>query len=425
MDFLSNLPNEVLLEIFSYCKILSLTFVCKKFNNLINNAPSLMRKVNLVISEKADELQLITSERQHQAIYFKFNYRIREDCLKVLNTFRGIKSLEFVRCIVSYDLFTQMLLNLDHLETITIITTYLKEKENVEGIEPPQLTKLKSLCFRGSDVEFLNLLRNSRLEKLFIVFPPQYPLKKLTDFLSLQANIKIIECLDAAEIDGCIMKIIAQEMRSLEKLSLDIGRLNMEEIENLNLKNTSVRSLSLNGNGNRAFSEALNIFTRLKVLKIEWTNLFNAESVSQLQQTPLLESLHIAYCSGDYFNHIQLQNLKQLHFSNEHHTSEEWTNLAIRNPSIEKVVVRDASMTNELFRTICLEFRNLRHLEINYYVQQLTSDILNFICSTTFPTNIRILKIPHGLVSTEDLLALTDEQKNVLNANIGFQFFHN
>jgi hypothetical protein len=151
-------------------------------------------------------------------------------------------------------------------------------------------------------------------------------------------------------------------------------------------------------------------------------NILEASNVIQLQQqAPNLESLIITNCSGDYFNNLRFRNLKHLKLTDANFSVEEWTRFADRNPLIEKVVVKDEYINNEIFRIICLEFRNLKHLELNYDPQKLTIEILDFIFDSNFPSNIRILKIAQRVSSADDFFTLSDEHKKALNANLGFQ----
>lgn len=429
MDYLSNLPNEILLEIFGYCRIVSLTCVCKKFNELISNTPSLMRKVNLKLMDGGTSASEMTkSKRQHQAIHFKFNYRIREDSLQLLNHFRGIKTLEFIRCIIQFDLFEQLLRAVEHLETISINVTYLKEKDKTEA-RPPRLSKLKYLIFKNSDADFLQFFRNAQLERVSIQFPTQYPLTILEDFLRLQPNIKIIDSLCATSIQDLLMTIVTQELKSLQKLYLNVARMNLETIKYLDLKNNSVRFLSLSGNStdDDGVLIALAFFKQLMTLEIEFNTYLNADRMVQIQeQTPKLQSLYITQCQGDFFNRIQLRDLKHLHLEDypSNVSIGDWTALANRNPFIEKLVLKNISLTDEVFKTICNEFGNLKHLELIYNRlsdNQMTAEVLNFVCDPNFPSNIRFLKIPRFFAGEDDSL-LTDEQKNVLNTNKGFKF---
>lgn len=428
MDYFSNLPNEILLEIFEYGRILHLTLVCKKFNELISKSPSLMKKANLLISDKALLSEIKKSKRNYQGVDFRFNYKIGLDCLDVISVFDGIKHLEMRRCIVPADLFLKMLHSLPHLESISIYTTYLKNKEELKSFDPPQLTKLKNLNFRNSDEMFLAILQNSSIENLYLAYPAQYPKETLVNFMHSQPRIKIIDYFHVSPIDGLLMVLLVQKLESLKKLHIQCDQLEMDSIRNLELMNTFVRSLNLFGNPAQAgdLPVILNYFKKLTELEIEMNSMLEAGNVLQLQQlAPNLESLIITHCSGDYFNHIQLRNLKHLKITDGSWTVDEWTRFAIRNPGITALTIKDESITNEAFTTICLEFRNLQRLELNYDPQRLTPDILDFICDGMFPANIRHLKITQRSSPSENFLTLTDEHKEELKENAGFGFIFN
>lgn len=425
MDYFSSLPNEILLDIFEYCKLLPLVLVCKKFNEVISRSPILMRKISLVISEKTPALKLLQSERSHRAIFFKFNYKITEECLEVLTTFSGIKSLELMRCIVKADLFLRMLTSLPNLETLSIYTTYLKNVEEISDFEPPELRKLKRLNFRTSDEKFLRFLHKSSLESLYVGYPVQYSIKTLLDFLQTQPNIKTIEYLNVACVDAALMTLITQHLSSLENLHLESDKLDMNLIGSLELSNTSVKSLNLYGNFNQAadLNIVISFFRNLKFLEIEMNNMLEPAVVQHLPSK--LQSLSITLCSGDYFNAIQLNSLKRLKLSEGSFTADEWSRFASRNPSIETIVIKDETITNEVFRLICLEFRKLSHLELFYDPQRLTLEILDFICDENFPRNIRFLRITQRNSSAESFFTLSDEHRKAIDSNFGFKAVFN
>lgn len=387
-----------------------------------------MKKVSLVISEKISSSVLVESERTHQAVYFKFNYKIIDECLDIFSEFAGIKSLELMRCIVNADLFLKMLEALPKLETLSIYTTYLKDKDQLKMFEPPQLINLKRLNFRNSDEQFLGFLHNSSLHNLYIGYSAQYSAKTLVDFLRSQPKVKIIDYLSVASVDDSLMTLVTQDMQNLEKVHLESDKLDMSLIGNLELFNNSVRSMNLYGDFSQAadINVVLNFFKSLKVLEIEMNNGLEPANILQMQQlTPKLESLFITHCSGDYFNAIHLRNLKRLKLTDGSFLADEWSRFANRNTSIETIIIKDESMTNDVFRTICLEFRNLKHFEIFYDPQRLTHEILDFIFDTNFPSNIQTLKVTQRSAPTENFFVLSDDHKKVLNSNLGFRTIFN
>lgn len=425
MDYFSSLPNEILVEVFEYCKLLPLSLVCRKFNEVISCSPTLMRKISLVISEKTPALKPAQSERSHRAIYFKFNYKINESCLEILTTFSEIKSLELMRCIVKADLFLQMLKLLPNLEMLSIYTTYLRNAEEIKDFEPPELKKLKRLNFRTSDEKFLKCLHKSSLESLYIGYPAQYSMKTLLDFLQTQSNIKAIEYLNVACVDASLMTLITQDLPRLENLHLESDKLDMNLIGSLELFNTSVKFLNLYGNFSHAADSnvVLSFFKSLEVLEIEMNNMLEPAIVQQF--SPKLQSLSIILCSGDFFNAIQLNSLKRLKLSDGSFTADEWSRFAVRNPSVESIVIKDESITNEIFRHICLEFRNLKHLELFYDPQRLTQQIIDFICAESFPRNIQSIRISQRNSSAGSFFTLSDEHKKEIDTNLGFRAIFN
>jgi hypothetical protein len=421
MDHFTKLPNEILLDIFEHCRVLPLTIVCRKFNDIIRNSPVLMRKVNLLISEKVPVASLVKSERQHQGIQFKFNYKITGDCLEVFNQFQGIRSLEFTRCIVDANLFMKMLGALVNLETLSIYTTFLQKANEMEKFDPPRLAKLKRLNYRNSDEKFLKFLLNSSLESLYIGYASQNSSDLLEDFLKSQRKVKEIEYLSVASIDNSLMEIIAQDMGILEKLHLESDKIDMSLVANLEIVNRSLNFLNLYGDfttpGDMNF--ILNFFKGLEGLELEMNNRLEPANILQLPSS--LKSLSIIHCSGDYFNAVGLRNLRRFKITDGSFTAEEWLRFAGRNPSIESIVIKDESTTDEVFRTIVLNFPSLQRLEVFYDPQRLTPDILDFIFSENFPSSLKFLKISQRNSSQTSFFTLTDDHKRCLNSKSGFR----
>lgn len=393
MDYFTKLPNEILIDIFEFCRLLPLSLVCKKFAEVIGSSPALLKKINLVISEKISFSNLKNAERKYNAVYFKFNYKINADCLDVFHKFKGIKSLEFTRCIIQANLFLKILEVLPNLESLSIFSTFLLNKSDLEEFEPPQLTNLKRLSLRNSEETFLEYLHNSSLKSLYIGFSSRYSAKTIENFLQTQSKVKVIEYLSVPLFDDSLMKIILQDMNNLEKLHLECDKIDMNLVGNLNLSNNSVKSLNLYGNFPNAgdINIILNFFKNLLNLEIEMNNKLEPANILQLPSS--LQSLSIAHCSGDYFNSISLRNLKKYQTTDANFTAEEWSRFASRNPAIEFLAIKDESTSNEIFTEICLNFPFLNRLELFYDPERLTPEIQDFISSENFPRNIKTLKL--------------------------------
>lgn len=424
MDYLSKLPSEVLIEIFQYGQVSYLFLVCKKFNEVISKTPSLVKKVNLLITDKTDTSELMKSDRNHQGILFKFNYKITDSCIELLKTFRGIKSLEFMRCIVPAKLFLEMLAALPSLETISLYTTYLKDVEQMVTLKAPNTIKLKNLNFRNSSDKFLIILSGAFLERISVSFSSQYTPRILNDFLKSQGKIGNMLSISVPTIDDSIFTNIME--MSLRKLNLSIDQLKMDSIRSLELTNKSVTTLNLCGDTNPVvdFPFILSGFKNIKHLEIEMNTL--AESPGYIQQfAPNIESLTITHCSGVQFHTLRLNNLKRLTLEDGNYSGDQWIRLARQNPFLKKLVIKDESITDETFRIICNEFRNLQHFESFYDPQRLSSEILNNVCGESFPSNIRFLKITQLVKSNVDFLILNDEHKMILNANSRLKYIFN
>ena len=423
MVFLSELPSEILEQIFEYCKILPLTLVCQKFSDVIDKSPKLMKKLELIYSEKFDPVKVAESKRKYQSIHFKFNYKINKECLEVLTRF-NFKSLQLVRCIIDAQLFLQFLESLPNLETLLIFTTHLKNKDNFKLSDPPT-RRLKYFNYRNSDIGFLAYLKNSKIKKFSTSPAFQYPIEATTNFIRDHSEISFIDPLLVNQIDDSLLICLAQNMKNLTKLYIH-DTLKMEVVRNLELTNTTVQHLIIYSEPQEggAFNFIVGIFRGVKILEIEMNQYLEEAKILRLkQQLPSLESLSIIDCSGDYFQHLQLRNLKHLTLNDGNFTSDDWVTMANRNPSLESIILKDESMTDETFRTICVEFMKLKHFEMFYDPQRLTSEILNFISDQNFPRNIRFLKVTPRNRKTQGSFTFNAFQKRSLNSNLGFQLF--
>lgn len=423
MDFLTKLPNELIIEIFEYCKVLPLTLVCKKFNEVIGNSTTLMRKVSLTVSEKSDGKTLSSSRRKHQSVSFKFNYKISESFVNVLDSYE-IKSLELLRCIVTWNVFLKLLKATPELESLSIFTTFLKNVEEMSSFEPPQLTKLKKLNMRNSAPKYLNFLTKAPLEKVLLVIDERTN-ESTIDFLKQHPSIKAFDYFHVNVIEDTLFTVLIQETKSLDRLHLEADCVDMSCVRDLNVRNTTVKHLNICNTTKMPndYNRLLEFFKNVKSVEIEMNTALEAGHIVQLQQQwPELESLSITHCRGDYFSYVQFNSLKELVLTDGAYSTDEWSRFASRNQTIEKIIIKDESTSDDIFRTLCNEFRHLKHLEINYDPERLTSDVMNFICDPLFPSNIRFLKIVQRSWPDTSFLVITEQHKQVLNNKLGFHF---
>lgn len=431
MTNITSLPNEILVKIFGHCKVLPLTLVSKQFNDIISNTPSLMKKFHLLITERSKNLEIAQSKRKHQKVLIKFNYKIDSSILEVLKTFKDqLKNLELMRCILTEDLFVQIMESLPNLETLSIYTTYLKSNLLLcEDVMKPLecMRHLKILNFRNSDQKFLYLLKKSNpISTINISLPHQYPCNVVTDFLEDHQDVEIIENLMVSEIEQTILLHVLSNMKNLKKLCLEIDKIQMDEVRNLEIENTTIQTLNLYGSPLDPvdFNTIIGFFKNLITLEIEINSVLEPINMVQLQRSaPRIKSLKIMNCYGDFFNHITLPNLKVFEiYDISSFTPADWINFSQRNTKIEVLTVKDESVTNEIFMTITQELRNLRYLEVFYDPQRLTNEILNYICDPLFPHNIRTVKIRqrNWQQYTNSYFNLTIEQKKLLNNKISF-----
>lgn len=385
-----------------------------------------MRKVSVVIAEKSDTKPIRQGMRKHQKVCFKFNYKITENFLSDLRNF-DIKSLEMIRCIVEANIFVKMLESFPQLESLAIYTTFIKSFDEVkrDQLELPQMRKLKKLNMRSSDSGFLYLLQNAALENLWLIPNQEILWLSTKSFLNSHRNLEVIEYLRVLSVDVVLLTILTQDLKQLRRLHIDADCVQMSLVRGLRLQNTSVEHLTICNSTTEPgdYNFLLSIFKNVKTVAIEIKlDLHQANVVQMQQQWPKLESLIISLCAGDFFDYIQFDRLKFLKLNNVNCSADEWTRFARRNPSIEKILLKDeTSMTNESFMTICTEFRNLKHFGVYYVPERLTLDILDFICDPLFPPNIKCLNILQLAKPPEIYLALTEQHKRLLSNRMGLQ----
>lgn len=424
MDILSTLPNEILIKIFENCKVLRLTQVSKKFNELVSNTPSLMKKIQLLITEKTVATQIVKSERQYQNILIKFNYQVNYNALDIVARFGSdIKQLEMMRCIVYEDVFYDILEALPNIETLSIFTTFLKIALTEER-EMPELTKLQKLTFRNSDQNILNYFKNSHsLKNINLAFLHNQPIEVMTNFLQQHPEIEETENLMVSTIDDSLMSHV-MNLSNLKKLSLEIDKMNVSSIQSLELENSSVEFLNLYGNvlNPADFNTLLKIFKGVTSLEIEMNNNLEPLNIHQLNSMKI-SSLNFNHCQGNFFNELQIQSLKVFTINDALSiTYEDWILFASRNPNIEVLKIKDESITNEVFAAITQDLKNLKHFELFFDPQRLTLEILNFICDH-LPNNVKILKISERIPSNQKHFIITDEQKEKLKHKHGFKLY--
>ncbi|KAG5671835.1 hypothetical protein PVAND_002009 [Polypedilum vanderplanki] len=424
---LTDLPNEILIKIFEYCKVLPLTHVSQKFNLIISNSSILMQKFYLVITEKTRCDEITKSERKHQKVLFKYNYKIDNSVLQVFNKYSEIKHVEFMRCILLESTFIEILKASPNIKQLAVFSTYLKSdliaSDSGTVIDSYQLRELN---FRNSDQKILYLIKcsMSTILKMNISLPHQYPVSTIVDFLKRHDKIEEIENLTVSEIENTIMTQILCEMKNLKKLSLEAESIKIESIRNLNIENTSIHHLNLYGRTDPMdLNLIMSFFKNLKFLELEVNSNLDSINFVHLQRIgKRIEQLKIKNCSGEFFNHITLPNLKCFEIADVtlNIMIEDWINFARRNQRLEVLKIKDETVSNENFITICQEFMNLKELELFYDPQRLTTDILNYICSDLFPRNIKTLKICKRNRQQYSFFTLTNDHKNFLKNNVSF-----
>lgn len=425
---MDQLPNEVIINIFKYCKVTPLLFVSQKFHEIIINSPKLMFKFPLLLSEKniRDSYELILkSRRKWQVVLLKFNYHVNEPCIEILRKIgNGIKQMEIVRSIIRATVFVEMLELLPNLANCAIYTTYLQKKEEITADSKfPPMKKLRKLSFRNSDELLLRFLQHSVLHTVNISFPPQYALPTIINFLDKQRSIKVIENLSVSQVDLRLLTFVVDDLSHLVELHLEVDKLASLATSNLLLCNNRVKFLSLYGNpvNIAGLNCILSVFKDIRAIEFEMNLTLQPENMNHLRRTaPLLEKLIISNCTFNHFNELYgFKHLKYFEIT-ESYSVEEWSVFAQRNSTIETLILKDELTTDAHFNFFITAFPCLQHFEFFYTPELLTSDVFDLITFENMSKNIKVIKI---LQRNERSLKLrlNDEQVKNLDKLPGLQ----
>lgn len=417
---MDNLPNEVIINIFKFCKVTPLLLVSRKFYEIIINSPKLMFKFPLLLSEKnireSSEL-ILKSNRKWQVILLKFNYKVNEPCLEILRKFgNGIKQMEIVRSIIKAAVFVEMLELLPNLVNCAIYTTYLQMKEKIttESKFPP-MKKLRKLSFRNSDALFLRFLQHSVLHTVNISFPLENALPTIIHFLDKQRSIKVIENMSVSQVDLRLLTFIVDNLLHLVELHLEVDKLASLATSNLVLSNKRVKFLSLYGNpvNIAGLNCILSVFKDIRAIEFEMNLTLQPENMNHLRRTaPLLEKLLISNCTFPNFNELYgFKHLKYFEVT-ESYSVEDWSVFAQRNSTIETLILKDELTTDAHFNFFITALPCLQHLEFFYTTDLLTPDILDLITIENMSINIKVIKI---LQRNERSLKLSLNEEQVKN----------
>jgi hypothetical protein len=395
MDFISNLPEPLLIEIFKNCKrILPLTYVCKKFDKIISTSAPLMERLKLVVQVGRIN-QIEKSDRAHRNMFIKFDYQIDERHYQLMTKFQKLTSIELVRCIIQANAFLKILENIPNLKSLNIVTTFLKSVEFNDVI--PRAENLKIISLRNSDELFLKFLANSmNIEFVSLAFQKMCSIVAVQDFFETHKNIKIIDRLCIPRIDQSLLYTILNDL-NLTRLNIELDKIEFSTLDELKevVQNNSIHSLNLYESGD--INLFLQLFKNLRNLEIEMNSELTPEMLIQATQTHTeLESLLVMDCieieATDSLLQMSLRNLKSLK-SKFKFSANGWIEFSRRNPNIVTLKIMD-SMTDEVFRNICLNFHNLIRLELIILGEpSLTSHTLDFICSENFPKNIQFIEV--------------------------------
>lgn len=157
MDFL---PNELLLEIFTYLQandLISLTNVCSKFNHLICNSESLIDKIPLVLDSRHSDIKY---QKYSQIIVADLDGNLAVNILQKLNT--SVKQLTFKRGSYGLKHIHEILMACPNVKSIKFTRGSLRGEVELSENELPRL-KLNLLQLENVGSQILQILKHSEV----------------------------------------------------------------------------------------------------------------------------------------------------------------------------------------------------------------------------------------------------------------------
>lgn len=402
-SFIENLPDECLIEIFSYLssnELKNVTITCRTLANVVNSSSRLMKNFFMVVTRKRkwDFGTISVLQRKHQALVF-FDYSTLEESLDnalidgLENIGANIKTLEFNDCSLNASDFVHILeitnnlkhlkvfnskilgsvykfLDLKHLISLKIIKSEVSYEifnnvRNLHNIEIEthetnniDLTHFQKILFSQLKLKHLTLI-NLRLSNLFDT--------KMDCSFQLE-SLKLIQChfrhkenfeiflenqMSMADIELSLsnMKLALDRVRYydsiiaclMRKYSLTSLTLNIEEYKFASfsfMEGCRAIKLSLRSKDtNFSSSPFLKYFPLLESLEVDIKEL-NDENLEIINTSSRLITLKIINISSDCFGNVKNKNIQSLYIHETLIDQCDWKKFIENNPQIIKLVIR-------------------------------------------------------------------------------------
>lgn len=285
---ISNLPEEVLIEVFSLldpqsllCSILQ----CKRWHQIISNSIATMKNFTLTLKEpsgwmghlqeswKKSLANVLEIERKLVNIKFESLVHKEADILKVVQVHKfSLRSLELVVCDLNAQMFMKVLATAVHLEEVSISHSSFDWSEDLEAT---CLKRLKFVKVYGCELKALKLFSASQIKCLEVNFSDQDSVGHLMDFLSTQNKLESVKIESQRPKLSEMFKNLTRIEPGFQPKTLSICCFENDEIIPRSASENFTTFLKLHGKNmqelevsNKMSTEMLKfIFTRLKALK--------------------------------------------------------------------------------------------------------------------------------------------------------------
>ncbi|KAG5666461.1 hypothetical protein PVAND_014488 [Polypedilum vanderplanki] len=367
---MENLPQEILIKIFDDLKIndlLSLTLVCKDFNDIISNTKQLVEKLVLRFTAQAKNHKL-EATRKYTKISMRYSY-----CQNLLQFLE--KQGEYITNIrfmfIKMELWTlKAILNFcRNLKNLTFLNFQVDITSS--GVcEPLPKLKLDYLCL-NCDRRVLKLLMKSSVKSLmtYSVYSDELELKLLIQFLknqkyleklefsSFRQDTRLFESDKLNEVDFRLKEFNLQSFLSFPMANFEKFLKNhSESLERVLLKQFHLPSRS-HAQLHYEISELFREMKNLKKLELRAFHISDIKTFHYVEELILEE-----YSNIDSKIHTKFPNLKTLRLFSPLSVHESFLDFSIS--SIEKLEINYAKNITWIFIILNIKDTNLKYLKI-------------------------------------------------------------
>lgn len=290
------LPPEILSNIFKYLdgeNILSLTLVCRAFNETISLDASLSKKIQLTFRKlNCCDHQVC---RRYEKLKIKF-LRIPFHIQMLMSIGEGLTNLKFHNCTLKLDVIKRILVITKNIEIFIADSLILSDVPKKLKGTFPTVSKLKTVKLNGCDLRLFRVLKTSHVETLEITGNDNDECDDLNEFLKVQTMLKdlkisgffktllftddfIFNCfqLKSFSISNCkllktvflksFIEIQAEFLKKLKVCNIECCDFSTAVNAAINLETLEINNVSLNYlNGVHTFQELIIIGNKISTM---------------------------------------------------------------------------------------------------------------------------------------------------------------